>query len=247
MSPRAARRLAIPFVLLAFVLRPATTLWLEPITWRLGSDALGLLVRCLLSAASLALPLLAYLVVSRPGRQRPATWLLGSSSFTAGASAKWAAPWTIILGWAAGGLIATERVPDQERMRLTEVQPVATISLVCALLVLGASFILLLLDRPTLTLNAAGLTLQRYLSPVVIGWPAIEGPPALERRDRILVLKVQGESKPRELPTDGLHVNPRFLAHTIERYREAPDRRPAIGTTDELRALESGFSGPRTS
>ncbi|MET0416749.1 MAG: hypothetical protein ABW022_12095 [Actinoplanes sp.] len=220
MGLRTARRLAIPFVLVAFGLRFAAEFWLESV--------LGFAVWLLLLMATLTLPLVGYSLLTRPARALPAEWRLDPArhGFTVGPSPSWAPPFTIFLGWLAGGVIATE--PDVGT-------PLTVITMVLAALILTAAVaVLLVTDRPAVTLDPDGLTVWRYRGGARARWDDLTGPPVLTARDRTLELGTL------RFGVRGLHVRTRLLAASIERYRTMPERRAAIGTEAELRELVSG-------
>jgi hypothetical protein len=251
MSARVARLLAVPFAVLAFALRIGETLWLQPFALRIASPDVSLLAYLGLVAASLAVPAGSYLLLTGQARKRRATWQLDDRGrrFTAPASPHWVGPWAIGLGWAAGGLSATERVPNQDRMRIAQLGALTTVSVVLAAAVLALALLMLLVNRPCLHLDPDGITLHRIVTQVRTRWDELMpgGPPAPAKRDAFLTLcrvtatPVEGPARPWKLPARSLHVDPAFFAYTIRRYVDSPERRAGIGSTAELTALQMAF------
>jgi hypothetical protein len=251
-SPTAARLLALPFVLLAFGLRLVLEFWITPLTWRLDS-AWALLAAWIVSlAASVAIPLGAYLLLTRRARLRQATWQLDGAGhrFSATVSPRWVGPWAIIMGFLAGGLIVTERVPGENRMRVADFDYAAPISLVLVITMLAAIILLVLLDRPRIVLDPEAITLRFVRGVLRIPWtelaPGGPLPPAKPNPRTLLIYRVTaGQWVPLRLPANRLHVDTAFLAHTIRYYADDPAWRSAIGTENGLAALRSSFPALR--
>jgi len=62
------------------------------------------------------------MLLTRSARSRPRTWQLdvGKRCFTALPSPYITGPWAVVMGWMCGGIVPTERVPDQEHMRIAQ-------------------------------------------------------------------------------------------------------------------------------
>jgi hypothetical protein len=222
MSPRTARLSAVPFVVLAFLIHLAADLWVQPLTWDVKPVALWVLVTMSVFVVTLGVPLGAYwLLISRVGK-RPSTWEAdaGQRRFTAGPSPAGAGLSAVALGWLTGGLVPTERVTGEERMRIAElgaVTPVMTVLAVAGLLVT----IWFVVGRwPWLSLDREAVTFKRVVRETRIRWDDL---PA-DLRDL-------------RLPARGLHITPKFLDFSLRTYREDPARREAIGTPAEVAAL----------
>lgn len=247
--------LAAPFALLAFAMHLGATLWLQPLTWRIGPLALGLLAYSGLAAGSFGIPLAAYLLLTRAARQRRPAWYLDEQKrrFVAGSSPYSTGPLAILSGWFTGGLVLTERVPNEEHMRIAQFGVVTTISIVAALGLLILITLRLLVNRPRLILTAEGITVQVLRGRVETRWdellPGGPPPPAKRNPHTLVVLTINaagGPPQPQALPARSLHIDTAFLAATIRCYVENPDRRAGIGTSEErarLQLLVSGTAG----
>ncbi|UQU67571.1 hypothetical protein COUCH_15415 [Couchioplanes caeruleus] len=253
MSARAAMLLAAPFALLAFAMHVGATLWLQPLTWRIDSFAFGLLAYFGLAVTSFGIPLAAYLLLTKTARQRPPTWHLDELKrrFVAGASPCSTGPLAILFGWFTGGAILTERVPNEEHMRIAQFGVMTTISIVLAVGLLTAIVVRLLMNRPRISLTVEGITVQRLRGCGQTRWDELlpgGPPPPAKRNPNTLILYTMnaaagGPPQPRALPVRDLHVDTAFLANTIRCYVENPDRRAAIGTAGERARLHLLLAG----
>ncbi|UQU66846.1 hypothetical protein COUCH_11495 [Couchioplanes caeruleus] len=192
MSARVAMLLAAPFVLVAFAMRLGVALWLQPFTWRVDSFILGLLAFLGLLAISVGIPLAGYLQLTRAARQSPRGWRcdVQHRRFAAGPSPVSTGPWAIVLGWMAGGVFPTERVPNEEHMRIAQLGFMTPVWIGLAVGLLLLAELGLLMGRPRLSLDAEGITVQR-LRNVRIRWDELlpgGPPPPAERNPRTLVV-----------------------------------------------------------
>jgi len=250
--------LAAPFAVLAFGLHLGEALWLEPLSWRLHHFVPGLLTNFSLLAASAAAPIGGYMLLTRSARRRPRTWHLDMRKrrFTAPASPYSTGPWAVAMGWICGGIVFTERVPNQEQKRIAELGVATTISiaLAAAIMIMVLLFLLLIVvvNRPLLSLDADGMTLQSLGRQTRLRWEELlpGGPRPGKPNPTVLVLYqrqtalADGPPQPRPLPARQLHIDTAFLADTIRRYADSPDRRVGIGTVEELTALQQTFGSP---
>ena len=176
MSARVALLLAAPFAVLAFGVRLGETLWLQPLAWRIHPSVLGLLASLGLLAGSAAVPVGGYLLLARSARRRPRTWHLdlGKRRFDAMASPYGMGPLVIGAGWMCGGIVLTERVPNQDHMRIAQLGVATTISIVVAAALMTAIMLLPLLmvvvNRPMLSLDSDGLILQSLWRRTRLRW-----------------------------------------------------------------------------
>lgn len=199
-------------------------IWVQPLTWQirpLGAAVpagLGVLLVCAVA------PILAYALVVRPGRGRPATlsvdrrhrrFVAPNSPYVSGYTA-------IMLMFLAGGLIVTERVPNGDRMRVSELAFAVPVSVVAVMLFVAAAAVLLFGNRPSVSLDATGLTVTGFIRRTTVRWSDL----------------VPGGPLP-YLRVGRLHVDPAFLTATIRHYVERPEHRPVIGTGTELARLRS--------
>ncbi|WP_221321787.1 hypothetical protein [Actinoplanes sp. L3-i22] len=217
MSPRTARLLVLPFALAACALDFATHLWIQPLAWRLGSGNLAFVTAMAILAASAFLPLGLYLLVARRARKPPAVWQRPGAGpvFSAGPAARVSLIW---VGWVIGSVVPTERVPNEARARLVEIDPVVTVFLVIGLLTLILLVVTALSDRPVLELTPDGITGRDLLRRRRAGW----------------------DDEPFKTPR-WLHIDPAFLAFTLDFYRTRPERRAEIGTEAGAAALAAAY------
>ncbi len=170
--------------------------------------------------------------------------------FEAPASPAWLGPYAVVLGWLAGGLIVTERVPNEDRMRLAESGGALVLSVVGPVIILGLLTVLLLLNRPRLTLDSDAITMQGFWKRTSIGWDRLmPGAPMTPGKGNATSLALYETATsptanlvPHTLPTGRLHVDAVFLANTIRYYVDQPGHRPAIGTAAELDRLRSALA-----
>jgi hypothetical protein len=260
MSTRVAVLLAAPFAVLAFVLRLGGTLWLQPFTWNIHSTVLSLLAFLGLLVGSGAVPAGGYLLLTRSARRRPKTWHLdaGKRRFTAPISPYGPGPWAIAAGWIGGGTVITERVPNQDHMRIARLGVMTSISIVTAatLMIITLLYLVVLAapSAPILSLDSEGMTLRGLWRKTRLRWDELVpgGPPRPSTNNpAVLVLYQQkagpaaGPPRRRRLDPRRLHIDTAFLADTIRCYADNPDRRAGIGTAEELTALRlSSEQGP---
>ncbi|WCN80162.1 hypothetical protein [Micromonospora sp. LH3U1] len=250
MSLRAARLLSWPFVVAALVLRVCLELWFKPVTWRIDPSGVAFLAWAAALAACFLVPWVGHALLTRGVRQRPATWevAVGSKSFVASASPRWTGPWSILLGWLAGGAVLTERVPGEERVRLAEIPGTVAMSIAIPAVVLAGTAAVLLLNRPRLTLAPNGITKQGLTRRTFLRWDRLlpGGPPPPRGTANVTLQRHPatpgGPPVPSLLPTVSLHVDPAFLADTIRHYVEHPEHRSAIGTRHELDRLREALT-----
>jgi len=262
MSSRAAVLLAAPFAVLAFVLRLGGTLWLQPFTWSIRPTVLGLLAFVGLLAGSAAVPIGGYLLLTRSARRRPKTWQLdaGKRRFTALVSPYGTGPSAVAAGWLGGGIVFTERVPNQERMRIAQFGVATQLSIITAaalMIIILLSLVLLATpNTPLLSLDSDGMTLRGLWWQTRLRWDELVpgGPPRPSKPNPAVLVLYQQQAAPaegpprrRRLAARRLHIDTTFLADTIRCYADNPARRAGIGTADELTALQlSSEQGPQS-
>ncbi|MFG3554904.1 hypothetical protein ACGGAQ_10965 [Micromonospora sp. NPDC047557] len=252
MPLRAARLLIWPIAVAAFALRICAELWIEPVTWRIDPRGVALLVWIAAQAACFLVPWAAYALLTRSVRQRPATWEVdaGRRCFIAPASPRWIGPWSILLGWLAGGFVPTERVPGEDRLRLADIPGTVALGIGIPVLVLGGIAAVLLMNRPLLALDRDGITMQGIIRRSFLPWNRLlaGGPmPPARGAANLTLMRLPATPGGRApvgypLPIARLHVDPAFLAHTIRHYVEHPEHRPAIGAADERERLRAAQS-----
>ncbi|MEU5791112.1 PH domain-containing protein [Micromonospora purpureochromogenes] len=253
MTLRTARLLALPFALAAILLRIGVEFWLKPLTWRMGIDAVSLLVFLAGTAGSVLAPVAGYLLLTRAVRGRPATFRVDPAGrrFTAPAAPAWAGPWSIIVTWLAGGLLLTERVPGEYGVRFLESGDALVWNMVAVVAVLVVVVLVLLDDRPRLTLDETGITVRGLARGRTVRWDRLlpGGPPApAGKAFATLDLSEQprmpaGRPVPRSLAVGPAHVDAVFLAGSVRHYVAHPERRSAIGTAAELASLRAAVGG----
>jgi hypothetical protein len=163
-----------------------------------------------------------------------------------------------VAGWLAGGTIPTERVPDQDHMRIARLGVMTSIIVVTAAAVMIIALLCLVLlaapSTPILSLDSEGMTLRGLWRRTRLRWDELVpgGPPRPDTDNpAVLVLYRQkagpaaGPPRRRRLDARRVHIDTAFLADTIRCYADNPDRRAGIGTAEELTALELNASqGP---
>lgn len=248
MPPAVARIAAVAFGALAFALRLMVTFWIEPLTWRADSVLLGLVF----FLASGILPALAvfggYWLVTRRLSCRPALLALDARRRRLVAPASSVrAGWTAILCmWFAAGGVMTERVPGGDRMRVARFAGAVPVSVAVVTSFLALAALFLVVRRPWVALDPAGLTVQRLRRRAMIAWddlaPGGPPPPAERRPGWVRVYRNTPAGAPfvaEDLPVGRLHVDAAFLAGAVRHYVAHPERRRAIGTEAELSRLRS--------
>ncbi|MEU4161481.1 hypothetical protein [Actinoplanes sp. NPDC026670] len=222
MSARAARLLAVPFVLLACALRFAEDLWLQTLTWGIEPGWAGLLVAFAVLGVTLGAPLAGYLLVTRQARKRPAAWEISPDGrrFVAGSSPAGMGASAVIIGWMAGGLVPTERVPGEDQKRIAELGAFTTVMTVLAVLVLVFALWLVVGRWPWLEPDREAVTIKRLIRVTRTPWD-----------------EVPADLREIKVPGGGLHIAPKFLGFTLQTYQTDPARRDAIGTESEAARL----------
>ncbi|BCY11999.1 hypothetical protein [Actinoplanes sp. L3-i22] len=151
MQLREARLLAIPFALLAVLLRLAQGLWVHPSTRDTGR-LLQLAVSGAAFAVSLFLPVLIYWLITRQFWKRPAAW---SPGFSAGPSLSQRGIFTIMLGWQAGNALDFARESSLGWGGL--------VFLAAALVFLAGAIAAPMINRHSVRLDPDGITYQGLL------------------------------------------------------------------------------------
>ncbi|MFU8874595.1 hypothetical protein [Micromonospora sp. SL4-19] len=250
MSPNLLRWSALPIGLSAFVGRLAITFWLQPLTWRM-SGVSGLLALLGGLAVAVGVPAGLFALLGRGGR--PTQFTIRDGRFTVPPSPVYAGTQAIMSMFLGGGLVAAERVPDGDSMRIAEFALPASIIGVAVFCSVALAF--LLVTRPQLHLDPDGLTVRRLRRTTRVTWEHLlpgGPPPPAKRRQRWLRLylnapPVVGRYPPSEdLPIGWLHVDPAFLAGAVRHYVEHPEDRAAIGSVDELARLRGRLASTPT-
>jgi len=252
-SLRVRALLAPPFAVLAFALSLGVNLYLQPLTWRIEPRVAGLAVWLLLAAAGLAVPAAAYALITGAHRPRPVAWDSDAAGhrFSAPASL-WHAVLLIIWGWLAARLVPVERVPNEDRARIAQLDWVTTVFLLIAAMTLIDVVLRSMTNRPDITLSPDALTLRRRVRRAEIRWDELVpgGPPRPAKRNPATIDLLRSATAPTaparpsrrlSLPAAGLHIDSAFLAYTIRWYVEHPDCRHRIGDPAELKDLQRGF------
>jgi uncharacterized membrane protein YbhN (UPF0104 family) len=242
-TARQARLIAIPFMLLSFALRLADAFWLRPLAWRLDPVTGWFAVSFGTFIAAVLVPLGAYWLICRSALRRPSTWRVEEGRFVTHASAITTGRFGIVVGWIFAGLVDTERVAGTDRVRLSPLDGFTAVTLAVAVVLLLLTVLVLISDRPRLTLSADGFTLLTPIGGRSARWdelvPDHRGAPT-GRRVAVIDAVRQTPSGARKvrLPTARLDIDPAFLAHTIRFYVDVPATRIRIGTDEGLRELQ---------
>src|SRR5689334_12384664 len=146
MQLRKARLIAIPFALLAILLRVAQGLWVHPSARDTGRPA-QLAIFGAAFVVSLFLPILVYWLITRQFRKRPAAW---SPGFSAGPAPHRHGILAIMLGWQAGNALDFARDPSLGWGGL--------VFLAAALTFLAGAIAAPMINRPSVQLDQDGIT-----------------------------------------------------------------------------------------
>jgi hypothetical protein len=238
MLPTALRWSAVPLGLLAFVLRVAGSLWIEPITWRF-SFATSMLIIVGASLVAIGVPFGVFALLNLGNHRRPAAFASDDGAFTVPPSPVWAGSQFLVWMFLSGGLVMTERVPDGDTMRLAQLGFASTtVSVVGVGLFWAVGFAFLLVQRPRLRLDSTGLTIHRFRRTTHLAWDDLlpgGPPPPTKRRQRQLRVYLAGPPvvdrypPSEDIPIGWLHIDPAFLADRIRHYVEYQEDRAAIG------------------
>ena len=249
MSPAATRIAAVVIAFVAFLLHLLVTFWIQPLTWHIRPPGAGLLVGFGALLVSGAIPVLSYLVLAPPQRTRPASLRVDARHrrFVAPTSARFPGFSAIVMTWLGAGLIVTERVPNGDRVRVAEIPFALPVSVTSVTLAVAIAATVLFINRPSVSLDATGLTINSFVRRTAIAWsdlaPGGPPPPAVPNPTSIrLYLNGPAANGPllaKYLPAGRLYVDPAFLSATIRGYVQRPEHRPAIGTEPELTRLQS--------
>jgi len=225
-SAVAARLLALPFVLLAFALEQVHEFWIKPLIWQQFESGWAATAAWVLSLlATVTIPLCVYLLLTRRAGRRMADWQVDQDGrrFTASTASRRLGAWAVVLGYMAGGLPITERVPGENRVRFADFDYGTPISIAAAVIALVVIVVLVLLGRPDIALDPEAITLRQVWGRRRIPWEH-SGTPTLD-----------------QFSADRFQVDPAFLAYTVWYYTGYPGCRAEIGTASGLAALRSSF------
>jgi len=244
-----ARFAAASIGVLAFVGRLLVTFWVQPLTWRIESPALGLAVGLTILAMSVAVPLLLYIWILTGLQRRSASLGIDAagSRFVAPSSPYYKGLLVVMLMWICAGLLITERVSNGDHMRVAHLPGAVPASVTAMTLAVATAAVLLFVNRPCVVLEPAGLTIRRLRRRTKISWdelaPGGPLPPTKHGNSQITLYRKPprpGTVPPAEkLPIGWLHVNPEFLTAVIRHYVEQPQQRSGIGTEAELDRLRT--------
>ncbi|MBU2666692.1 hypothetical protein KOI35_24595 [Actinoplanes bogorensis] len=245
MPPRLSRLLAPLFVILAFALSAGLSLWLRPLTWRVQPLAAGLAVYLLLLVACAVVPAGVYALITGAFRDRPAGWESDPAGrrFSVQSSPRQAAM-LIAAGSVVGQAVPVERVPNEDQMRIAQLGVVTWVFFGLVAVLMIDLVLRSMTSRPSVVLTPDGLTLGHRFREQEIRWDELRpgGPPRPAKRNPGTLKLLRSEAAPLSLPAGVLQIDTAFLAHTIRRYVEHPDRRPRIGDAAELAELQRGFA-----
>ncbi|WP_412736731.1 hypothetical protein [Krasilnikovia sp. MM14-A1259] len=255
MTVRAAHRIAVPFVLMAFGLRLLADFWAFPLALRLDPASLSLGALMGAQVVAVVIPLGGYWWCTRRVWRRPPTWRVDADRrhFVADLSPRLGGPQAVVIGWASAALVPRERVPDTDRMRIADLGAVTDVGIALAVVALAAGIAMALANRPRLMLDPRGVVLQGLVRSRGFRWDElVPGGPALPAtpnpREITLYRQPPADAPlwflPWRLPAYPLHVDPAFLAHTLRRYLDHPECRDRVGTAEELAALHEGSASP---
>ncbi|BFU43141.1 hypothetical protein KRMM14A1004_13780 [Krasilnikovia sp. MM14-A1004] len=240
--------------MVAFALRIVTEFGVTPLTYALRSAEWSVAISTASAVTAVLIPWGGYWLCTRPAWHRAAEWGVDTDRrrFVADLTPRWAGPQCVFIGWFSGSLVPHERVPGMDQVRIADLGIVTDVFTVCAVvgLILGA--VVIVAGYPRLTLDPGGVAVHRLMGwRRQFGWDELVPggpPPPTGRNPRVVTVyrRPPPESphtfRPWHLRADRLHVDPAFLAHTLRRYLDHPEHRPAIGTEEELAALRAAFT-----
>lgn len=247
-SPSTARALAIPFAVLACVLRATHTLVVVPWTARPDVPPAASMAGVAAFLASAVVPVGCYLLLSWPAQRRRPTWEVDRDTrrFVAPATPYWTSPYSVFLGWLLGGLIVVDDSPHEEIRSMAQDPNMMW----ATTLGIGAGFLAIvtmaLVNRPTLLLDAEAVTVRGLFRTTTIGWDDIapgQPPPQTRTPGHIKLLCVETSRDGRKgvvrrIPARFLHVDPAFLAGTLRHIAGSADR-TWVGTDEGLLQLRA--------
>ncbi|GAA2350116.1 hypothetical protein [Dactylosporangium salmoneum] len=221
---------------------------LQPLTWRIHPDVLGACAGLVVFASIVAVPVVAYLWLTRRLRPRPATFTLSTvpqrPAFVVPESPAYRGVWAIALMVMAGNLIPAERVPNSDHVRLSTLSGFVPVLVLSAVLLAVAALAFLWLPTVSILLTPTGVTVRYLVGARNICWQDLfpGGPPSTARWTMPLRYHNPiGRAKDLDVLLLLFHVDREFLATAIRHYAERPEHRPDIGTSTELERLRIGF------
>ena len=221
---------------------------LQPLTWRIQQDVIGACAALVAFASTVAVPVVAYLWLTRQLRPRPATFTLSTvpqqPAFVVPESPAYRGVWAIALMAMAGNLIPAERVPNSDHVRLSTLPGFVPVLVLSAVLLAVAALAFLWLPTVSILLTPTGVTVRYLVGARNVGWQDLfpGGPPSTVRWTMPLRYhNPTGRAKDHDVMLLLFHVDREFLATVIRHYAERPEHRPDIGTSRELERLRTGF------
>lgn len=246
MSPVAGRWFALWMCLLAFAGRLVVDIWVRPFAMGIEPTVPSLLITVAAVVINIGVPLVLYVAAASP-LPYPAVLEVDAAraAFVAPAGDAWHLQ-AILLSWLGAGIGPTLAEGPVDAGFWSSTAIVAVTGAAVAFLLFG--------NRPRLVLEPAGLTVQYMVLRRKVWWsellPGGPPPPASQgfsAKIKLLLRPPDPHTAPARVnvPVGQLAVSPEFLAATIRHYAEQPERRPAIGTGDELARLRSELAGAR--
>jgi len=223
----------------------------QPFTWR-SAQGVGVHLLVWLGAilCAVAVPFAIFALLSR-GYRRPAEFAIDERRFIASSSGVFAGSQAIMCMFFAGGLVATERVPNRDAMRLAEFGWAWLVSAILLSVFVAAAVAFLVVRRPQLLLDSEGLTIRRLLGSTRLAWadlaPGGPLPPARRKQRHLQLFRKPPLGYPNYVPAAAipigwLEIDPAYIAAAIRLYVENPEERSTIGTAEGLARLKAGQS-----
>ena len=212
----------------------ALNLWWQPVTWRF-SGVVELLLILAAMLVAVGIPFGIFALLSRR-YQRPAEFAADERGLIVSSSPVFAGTQAILWMFLGAGLIATERVPNGDSMRLADFGFTSLISSILAGVFVAGAVAFLVVRRPQLVLDSEGLTIRRLRSRPRLAWddlaPGGPLPPEKKTQRHLQLYRKPPPNYPNYVPADAipigwLDIDPTYLAATIRRYVEHPEDRPA--------------------
>jgi hypothetical protein len=223
---------------------------LQPLYWRIQPESLGLWIGAAAYLLAPAVPALLYLWWVRRSMRTPATFQVAADgpAFVVPGSPVFPGLVACALMLQAGNLLPYERVPDTDRVQLSQdIELLAPFAGLAALMA-AVALALIWLPAPSVRLTPDGIAVRQPLRARAVRWEELlpGGPHPAGRWSMRLLYDVDGRRRHCAVPVYRLRADAVYLASVVRHYAERPEHRAAIGTRDELDRLASAYAAWRT-
>ncbi|HCT81854.1 MAG TPA: hypothetical protein DGG94_22760 [Micromonosporaceae bacterium] len=234
--PNRVRVIAFLCGLLAIALRLAEKFWLEPWSWRFDQWPVSLLLFMNALVLAMLIPFAIFGLLTWRMRGKPVPLQVDTRRrwFVAKATPHLGGFWAILLMWIGGGAIMTERVPNQEAVRVAHLPGAVAISVVGVLLFAAGAVALLFSNTVRVVLEPESVHVRQLWMSGRVKWDDVVH---VEQVRTGLNLWRRTSRLSLGVPLLFLQVDPEVLTRAIRTYVQQPERRAAIGTFEELQRL----------